>query len=100
MSQKWVVETPSNGYTDELCIGRIAFEKDDDYEGYKRLQLNPVIIWLPNLDDEDRVGGNQFMVRENVPQYDSISFNVDCFMEFDSERDLYHTAIRAIFEYK
>lgn len=100
MSQKWVVETPGNGFADELCIGRVAFELDDDDEGFKRLQLNPVIIWIPNPDDEERVGGNHFMVRKNIPEYDSISFNIDCIEMVESERDLYRVAIKAIFEFK
>jgi hypothetical protein len=100
MSQKWVVETPGNGYADELCIGRVAFEQDDDDEGFKRLKLNPVIIWLPNFDDEESVGGNHFMVRENVPEYGTISFNVDCIEMVESERSLYRVAIEAIFNYR
>lgn len=99
MKQKWIIETDLDS---ELCIGRVRLERDNIDDQFRSFQLCPVLVWIPDIDDEDRVGGIRICERDTpVPELDTIAFDIKYLkvLDIQSEKDLYRFTIKSVLEF-
>ena len=95
----WIVEVPSMGIMSELCIGKIGAMHDADEEDFKLVKLKYTIIWKPDPDDDERIGGLQLCTEKPLPEYDFMYFNKKFIQNVDDEKSLEKLAIKSVFEF-
>ena len=90
---KWIVEI----IDDEVCIGQIATSQANEFDDeYRDFQLKPVIVWIPNDDDWEKVEGIRVFERNEMVPFESIAFNVG-FVRDDMPSD--HDVVKFLFEF-